>query len=97
LPATWGISVPVFQVVGEKDVLFCGVLALRDCSDAAVLRAQEAPYYADPSKLSTYVLPGAGHSVALHENAGDYRGATRSWLQDRLGITPQGYHSIGRN
>lgn len=97
LPATWGITAPVFQVVGEKDVLFCGVLALRDCSGAAVLRAQEAPYYADPSKLSMYVLPGAGHSVALHENAGEYRSATRSWLQGSLGIAPQGYHSIGRN
>ena len=97
VPATWGITAPVLQVVGEKDVLFCGVLALRDCSDAAVLRAQEAPYYADPSKLSMSVLPGAGHSVALHENADEYRSATRSWLQDRLGIAPQRYHSIGRN
>jgi pimeloyl-ACP methyl ester carboxylesterase len=95
LPATKGITVPVFQVVGEKDVLFCGLLALRDCSDADVVRAQEAPYYADPSKLSMYVLPGAGHSVALHENAADYRDATRSWLRDRLAIAPQGYHSIG--
>jgi pimeloyl-ACP methyl ester carboxylesterase len=95
LPATWGITVPVFQVAGEKDVLFCGSLALRDCSNAATLRAQEAPYYRDPSKLSMFVLPGAGHSVALHENAGLYRDATRSWLAGRLGITPQGYHSIG--
>jgi pimeloyl-ACP methyl ester carboxylesterase len=95
LPATKGITVPVLQVVGEKDVLFCGLLALRDCSDAGVLHAQEAPYYADPSKLTTYVLPGAGHSVALHENAGDYRDATRSWLQERVGVAPQGYHSIG--
>ncbi|KDN22308.1 hypothetical protein DV20_10365 [Amycolatopsis rifamycinica] len=73
------------------------MLALRDCSGAAVLRAQEAPYYTDPARLSMYVLPGAGHSVALHENAGEYRAATRSWLRDRLGINPQGYHSIGRN
>jgi pimeloyl-ACP methyl ester carboxylesterase len=95
LPATRGITVPVFQVVGEKDVLFCGLLALRDCADVNVVRAQEAPYYADPSKLSMYVLPGAGHSVALHENAANYRDATRSWLRDRLAIAPQGYHSIG--
>ncbi|SFW84008.1 alpha/beta hydrolase [Amycolatopsis australiensis] len=95
LPATKGITAPVFQVVGEKDVLFCGLLALRDCSDAGVLRAQEAPYYADPSNLSMYVLPGAGHSVALHENAAEYRDATRSWLRERVGVTPQGYHSIG--
>jgi hypothetical protein len=95
LPATRGITVPVFQAVGQKDVLFCGLLALRDCSNAAALRAQEAPYYGDPSKLSTFVLPGAGHSLGLHENAGAYRDATRSWLRDRLGGTAQGYHSIG--
>ncbi|WP_370943908.1 alpha/beta hydrolase [Amycolatopsis sp. cg5] len=86
LPATLGINVPVFQAVGEKDVLFCGVLALRDCSNAQSLRAQEAPYYSPSAQLSTFVLPGAGHSLGLHENAGAYRDATRAWLRDRLGV-----------
>ena len=34
----------------------------------------------------TYVLPGAGHSLALHRNAEDYRDATRAWLSSKLGI-----------
>ncbi|AXB41109.1 alpha/beta fold hydrolase [Amycolatopsis albispora] len=94
-PVTAAIDVPVFQPVGEKDVLFCGVLALRDCSSAEKLHAQEAPYYREAAKLSTYVLPGAGHSLALHRNAADYREATRSWLRGTLGLAPEGYHPIG--
>jgi pimeloyl-ACP methyl ester carboxylesterase len=79
-PVTLGINVPVFQAVGQDDVLFCGPLALRDCSSASALRAQEAPFYSPAAKLSVYVLANAGHSIALHRDAGDYRDATRSWL-----------------
>jgi pimeloyl-ACP methyl ester carboxylesterase len=86
LPTTYGIDVPVFQAVGSDDVLFCGLLALRDCSDAANLRAQEAPYYRPEAQLQTYVLPGAGHSLGLHRNAEDYRDATRAWLGSRFGM-----------
>ncbi|MFD9698452.1 alpha/beta hydrolase [Lentzea sp. NPDC059081] len=86
LPTTYGIDVPVFQAVGSADVLFCGLLALRDCSGAESLRAQEAPYYRPEAQLRTFVLPGAGHSLALHRNAEDYRDATRSWLSSKLGM-----------
>jgi pimeloyl-ACP methyl ester carboxylesterase len=86
VPVTLGITVPVLQAVGQDDVLFCGLLALRDCSSASALRAQEAPFYSAAAKLSVYVLPNAGHSIALHENAGAYRDATRAWLNSTLGI-----------
>lgn len=86
LPTTRGIEVPVFNAVGTDDVLFCGPLALRDCSDAGVLRAQEALYYQPEAQLQTYVLPGAGHSLALHRNAEDYRDATRAWLSSKFGM-----------
>lgn len=86
LPTTYGIDVPVFQAVGTNDVLFCGLLALRDCSNAASLRAQEAAYYRPEAQLETYVLPGAGHSLALHRNAEDYRDATRAWLSSKFGM-----------
>jgi len=86
VPVTLGINVPVLQAVGSDDVLFCGLLALRDCSSAASLRAQEAPFYSAAAKLSVYVLPNAGHSLALHRNAGSYRDATRAWLGTTLGI-----------
>ncbi|WP_285746966.1 alpha/beta fold hydrolase [Lentzea sp. NBRC 105346] len=81
LPTTYGIDVPVFQAVGSQDVLFCGLLALRDCSSAASLRAGEAPYYRPEAQLETYVLPGAGHSLGLHRNAAEYYDATRNWLR----------------
>ncbi|HEX8869176.1 MAG TPA: alpha/beta fold hydrolase [Lentzea sp.] len=86
LPTTYGIDVPVFNAVGTDDVLFCGVLALRDCSNAQNLRAQEALYYRPEAQLQTYVLPGAGHSLALHRNAADYREATRAWLSSKFGM-----------
>ena len=76
----------MFQAVGTQDVLFCGLLALRDCSNANNLRAQEAPYYSAGAQLQTYVLPGAGHSLALHVNAEDYRDATRTWLSSKFGM-----------
>jgi pimeloyl-ACP methyl ester carboxylesterase len=86
VPVTLGINVPVLQAVGSNDVLFCGLLALRDCSSASALRAQEAPFFSAAARLSVYVLPNAGHSLALHRNAGDYRDATRAWLGSTLGI-----------
>ncbi|MFI9456721.1 alpha/beta hydrolase [Amycolatopsis sp. NPDC052450] len=86
LPATKAIRVPVFQAVGEKDILFCGLFALRDCSSAETLRPAEAPFYRPEAELSTYVLSGAGHSLALHRNASQYRDATRVWLRDKVGI-----------
>jgi pimeloyl-ACP methyl ester carboxylesterase len=79
-PASLGINVPVLLAVGDKDSRFCGFLA-RDCSNAEVLRKQEAPYYSPAAHLSTYVLHGLGHSLALHKNAAEYREATRAWLR----------------
>jgi pimeloyl-ACP methyl ester carboxylesterase len=87
-PTSRGINVPVLLAVGGKDAIFCGFLA-RDCSSAEALRKQEAPYFSPAAELSTYVLAGSGHSMALHKNAGDYREATRAWLRARFGTGRQ--------
>ena len=86
-PASLRINVPVLLAVGEKDFAFCGFLS-RDCSSAEALRKQEAPYFSPAAQLSTYVLRGAGHSMALHRNAGEYREATRAWLRARFDGLP---------
>lgn len=91
-PTSRGINVPVLLAVGEKDAIFCGFLA-RDCSSAEALRKQEAPYFSPAAELSTYVLAGSGHSMALHKNAGDYREATRAWLRARFGTGRQNISS----
>jgi pimeloyl-ACP methyl ester carboxylesterase len=82
-PTSRGINVPVLLAVGEQDAIFCGSVA-RDCSSAEALRKGEALYFGPEAELSTYVLPGAGHSMALHKNAGEYREATRAWLHAQV-------------
>jgi pimeloyl-ACP methyl ester carboxylesterase len=79
-PISRRIDVPVLVAVGEKDFAFCGSLS-SDCSSAEVLRRQEAPYFAQAAHLSTFVLHGSGHSIALHLNTDEYREATRAWLR----------------
>lgn len=59
------ISVPVLEVDGTQDLIFCGPLT-PGCSTAADLDAHEA---GDFTRLATYVLPGAGHDVTLAANA----------------------------
>jgi len=83
-PISRGISAPVLLVNGTKDTGFCGLV--RDCSTAESLRAAESMYFGPAAKLSVYVLPGAGHAVALAENAPDYRDVTRGWLRQYVGV-----------
>ena len=86
-PTSRDMNVPVLLAVGERDAIFCGLLA-RDCSSAEAVRKGEAPYFSRAAELSTYVLPGSGHSMALHKNAAEYREATRAWLRARFGFRP---------
>ncbi|MBV8992340.1 MAG: alpha/beta fold hydrolase, partial [Pseudonocardiales bacterium] len=86
-PASLRIDAPVLLAVGEKDFAFCGFLS-RDCSSAETFRKQEAPYFSPAAQLSTYVLPGSGHNMALHKNAGEYRDATRAWIRARFERSP---------
>ncbi|WNV85836.1 alpha/beta hydrolase [Umezawaea sp. Da 62-37] len=82
-PLSTSITAPVLLANGTADTGFCGLI--RDCSTAAALRAQEAPYFSQSAQLSVYVLPGSGHSVALAVNSPDYRTATRTWLSQHVG------------
>ncbi|MEV4312480.1 alpha/beta fold hydrolase [Actinocrispum sp. NPDC049592] len=81
-PMSAGINAPVLLVDGTNDTGFCGLI--RDCSTAQALLAQEAPYFG-AGRLSVYVLPGSGHSVALAANASLYRDTVRTWLARNVG------------
>lgn len=83
-PESRNITVPVLLAVGERDVGFCGFLG-RNCSSAETLRKGEALYFAPAAHLSTYVLRGSGHVMALHKNTDEYREATRAWLRAKFG------------
>lgn len=74
-----GITVPVLLVMGEQDSLFCGGDGT-DCSTAASLRADEAPFYASAPSFTTYVLDDSGHDVNLHYHAGAWYGVATGWV-----------------
>jgi pimeloyl-ACP methyl ester carboxylesterase len=66
LPASLTIAVPTLIVTGQDDIDFCATVAM--CATSASLHAEEAPYFSVAAHLSTYVLPNAGHSVAIAAN-----------------------------
>lgn len=78
--ASRDITAPVLIAQGGADLLFCSGPLSSDCSGAAALYWQEAPYFCAAARLRTYVLPGAGHDVNLERNAADYRRAVADWL-----------------
>jgi pimeloyl-ACP methyl ester carboxylesterase len=82
-PISLNITAPVFLVDGTNDTGFCGLF--RDCAHAGTLQNEEAPYFGSAAHLTTYVLAGAGHSVALAANASLYRDASRAWLSQHVG------------
>jgi pimeloyl-ACP methyl ester carboxylesterase len=71
------ITVPALTAAGELDSVFCGPLSA-DCSSAVALHTAEAAGYS--SELTTYVQPGAGHSLALARDGGQAATFTQAWL-----------------
>ncbi|SDN04167.1 alpha/beta hydrolase [Allokutzneria albata] len=84
LPYSKRINVPVLVAMGEKDGVFCGLLA-SDCSSAAGLREGEAGYYSPEAKLRTFVLPGYGHSINYAPNAPLLHDAVTGWADEMVG------------
>ncbi|HEU5158000.1 MAG TPA: alpha/beta fold hydrolase [Streptosporangiaceae bacterium] len=77
-----GVGVPVLVVVGEHDALFGGKDVDFNRSSEAVHSFEQA-YYSPASRLETYVIPRAGHSLNLHYNARTWFAIARDWI-DRL-------------
>jgi pimeloyl-ACP methyl ester carboxylesterase len=88
LPSTYeaavsrAVDVPVLIVVGQHDALFSSA----DVSFAATseaVHAFEKTFYAEGLDLETHVVPGAGHSLNVHDNAGEWFALARAWV-DRV-------------
>ncbi|WP_439663402.1 alpha/beta hydrolase [Lentzea sp. HUAS TT2] len=83
IPISRNITVPVFVVVGN-DTHFCSSglpLMGSDCSSAAALKSDEAPFFPAVPRLDTYVLNGYGHSINYAPNAPDYHSAVAEWAR----------------
>lgn len=80
---TGDIAVPVLLAVGQFDALFCD--RSHSCADSQAVLAREAGDFSAQACLEAYVLPGSGHSMNLHVNAGDWFSAALTWSNRRVG------------
>jgi pimeloyl-ACP methyl ester carboxylesterase len=72
------VTIPVLFAMGSADAYFC-TLSL-PCTNGRVVAAREQPYFTDTAKLSGYVLPGAGHNMALELNSPLATTAILNWI-----------------
>ena len=88
LPYTILIDVPVLVAFGGQDELFCAPPPLvgLDCTSAATIYHEEAPFYAPAARLRTFLLPGAyGHSFNFAPNADLFSQAVAQWADELVG------------
>ena len=81
------INVPVLDVVGQYDSLFCGgPNAANQCQNVSQLQAQESAYYTDlaPGCFKLATLPLAGHDLNLELNAQDWFSMANDWSANLL-------------
>jgi pimeloyl-ACP methyl ester carboxylesterase len=80
------IDVPVLVAIGGRDELYCGPLVGLDCTSAATIYRDEAPFYSPAAKLRTFLLPGAyGHSFNFAPNADVFYRAVSQWADEMVG------------
>ena len=72
------VTAPVLEVVGQQDALMCG--GTLDCTEAAAVRAHEAPYFPVTRSLTAVVVPATGHDLALHPSAPASFAAVDAWI-----------------
>lgn len=80
------IGVPVLDVVGQYDAIFCGAGAA-DCSTPTSVLTAEKPVYSAQACLQTATLPAAGHDLNLHLNAGNFFDLAARWAQQQQTFT----------
>ena len=84
LAATRNIKVPVLEVNGRLDAVFCaqgGGGSSTDCATDATLHDSESPSFSPDAQLETTVVPNAGHSLNLHYNASVFFDRSLRWFQ----------------
>ena len=87
-PYTILVDTPVLIALGGQDELYCAppLLVGTDCSSAAAVHRQEAPYYSPGARLRTYLLPGNyGHAFNYAPNADLFYQAVARWADEVVG------------
>lgn len=80
------IKVPVLIVIGQNDLPFC---TGNICDNKENVAALEAQFFAPEAQLKTYVLPDAGHSITLAQNAPEWYKVAQKWSNRFVGNSSQ--------
>lgn len=83
LSASSAIDLPVLAVNGEHEPFFCNGLLAGDCSSSEALRESERGFYGPGAQLDAFVVPGAGHDLALELDAPQTSALIQDWLAAR--------------
>lgn len=75
------VDVPTFITVGDHDWLFCD---MPSCTATGSLDA-ELEFWADETCPELLIMPEAGHTLTLHENAPAYFDELIDWADRRVG------------
>lgn len=78
-PISQSIHVPVLEVVGQYDNIFC--FGTFDCTNTANVQQYEASFFAPDAHLQVQIIPQAGHDLNLQLNASVWESAAAQWIQ----------------
>jgi len=73
------IHVPVLEVLGQNDNLFC--LGTFNCTNTQAVQQYEAPFFSPEAHLQVVIIPQAGHDLNLQENASVWESAAVQWMR----------------
>jgi pimeloyl-ACP methyl ester carboxylesterase len=73
------IHVPVLEVFGQNDSLFC--LGTFNCTNTGNVQQYEAPFFSPNAHLQVLIIPQAGHDLNLQTNASVWESAAVQWFQ----------------
>ncbi len=75
------VSVPVLEIVGDQDSVFCGA---KPCTAPLGARTTE-PLLWPKADFTMEVLPGVGHALFLHQSAPKAFSLIEMWATERVG------------
>jgi pimeloyl-ACP methyl ester carboxylesterase len=79
LNSTSRVRAPVLSIVGQQDIMFCGVLL--NCRSDRAVRLNEAPYFSRAESFTAETVPDTGHNLALHPSSGTSYRMISDWIE----------------
>ncbi|MGH2507959.1 MAG: hypothetical protein ACRDHZ_11235, partial [Ktedonobacteraceae bacterium] len=77
------IHVPVLEVVGQNDGIFC--IGTFNCTNSENVQDYEAAFFAPDAHLQVMTIPQAGHDLNLQLNASLWESAAAQWINSFFG------------